>query len=423
MTRDPDETAGSGVPRLRILMVHNLLEEKGGAETFFLREVEVLRRAGHEVFTFGFGEEDGGDEAGAMLQVGEPRRMWLRKLFKFTFHPAAYRALRRFVRTVDPDLVHLHMDTKYPLTVLAALRGRPVIQMFHGGTLLCPTGWLVHADDEEPCEGGAGLKCVRHGCLPAYELPLHVALQRVWQASARRVVTHFTPPSRYLTDYLKRFGFPRVTRLPYFSPVGLPSEPPPPSRSRTILFTGVLTHQKGVEYLVRAVPQVIERHPDAAFVIVGDGHLDQTLRDLARTLGVDGSITFTGRLPNQALEHYYGSARATVIPSMWLENSPLVAYEAMLAGRPIVGSARGGIPDLIEAADCGFVVPPKDPAAIAEALVRLLDDADLADRLGANGRRHAIESLSEEAFLSRFHEVVAATPGVRAANGGRVAPA
>ncbi len=406
------EADGSGPPRAgarRLLMVHNLLEEKGGAETFFLKEVDVLRRAGYEVFVFGFGDEDGGDESGPMLRKGEPRSIWLRKVFKFTFHPGVYRALRRYVRRVQPDLIHLHMDTKYPLSVLAALRGHPVIQMFHGGTILCPTGWLVHADDLEPCEGGAGWKCVHHGCVPARQLPFHVGLQWAWQRAARRVVTHFMPPSRYLSEYLRRFGFPLVTRVPYFSPMSVREELPSPAHSETLVYTGVLTHQKGVEFLIRAMPIVLERHPSAELVVVGDGPLAEWLAELAGSLGVADRVHFRGRLPNRELTRIYGAARACVIPSMWLENSPLVAYEAMLAGRPIVGSDRGGIPDLIEAGECGFVVPPKDPAAIAESALRLLEDPELAARLGANGRRHAIQSFSEQVFLDRFGRVIEET--------------
>ena len=391
---------------MRLLLIHNILEEKGGAETHFLSEIASLRAQGHDVSVFGFCDAPPPESPDEVYACAEPRSWFVRKLLKFTFHPGAYLALRRAVRRSRPDAVHLHMNTKYPLAVLAALRGLPVVQTIHSNGLFCPTGWLVHADDLEVCEGGAGIKCVRHGCIPRSSLPIHVSLHVVWQALAKRVVRAFTPPSRHLYEYLQRFGFENVTRLPYFSPVETPELTPLPPASKQLLYVGVLTRQKGVEYVLAAMPGVLREHPDARLTVIGDGPDSGRLRDIAAQLGIEGQVDFKGRVPNQELAAFYRSARVCVIPSLWLENSPLVAYEAMLAGRPIVGSDRGGIPDLIESSGGGLVFPAKDVDALADSLCKLLGDGELASELGAKGRRYATESLSKQVFFERLMPII-----------------
>jgi len=171
------------------------------------------------------------------------------------------------------------------------------------------------------------------------------------------------------------------------------------------------------------MPAVLARRPGANLVIVGDGAAADSLRALADSLDLAKNVTFTGRLPNAELASRYGSARMCVIPSVWMENSPLVAYEAMAAGRPIVGSDRGGITDLVESGRCGFVVPACDPAALAERILALLEDPKLAAELGENGRRHVTEALSAEAFVRNLDVVLreARSTGL-AAEAGAPAP-
>jgi glycosyltransferase involved in cell wall biosynthesis len=394
----------------RILLIHNILFEKGGAETHFLSEIELLRGRGFEVHVFGFSDVpiEPTDET-KTFGYAEPRSWVLQKVLKFTFHPGAYRALRHTIERVCPDVIHLHMNTKYPLAVLMALRNMPVVQTIHSNGMFCPTGWLVRADDLQVCPGGAGIQCVRHGCVPVVALPVHVSFQFVWHALARRVVKAFMSPSQHLCRYLEKFGFGPVKWLPNFSPEAAPEYEPIPNESQKILYVGVLTRQKGVEFLLRAMPDVIDVHPGARAVIVGDGPDSERLQTIARELGIEHVVEFTGRIPNRELMAYYRSARVCVIPSLWLENSPIVAYESMLAGRPLVGSDRGGIPDLIERSEGGRVFPAMDSKAMARCLNELLESHELATRLGENARRFALTSLSKQAFLDRLLPVLDAT--------------
>ncbi len=393
----------AGTGPWRLLLVHNTLAEIGGAETNFWAEIRAMRGRGHDVRVFGFTSpsEPPPVEDARSIAASEPTTQLGRWLAKFSFALGAYQALRRAVREHRPDVVHLHMNTKYPLAVLMALRGQVVVQSLHSGGMFCPSGWLIHADDMQVCPGGEGLQCIRHGCIPAVRLPAYLFLLGAWRAMARRVVDVYLPPSRHLAEMLRSFRFPRVHRLPYFSPVEMREAGAPPENHR-VLFVGVVIPAKGVHSLVRAMPRVVERVADARLVVIGDGESLEECKALADSLGVAKSVDFLGRLPNEQLAEHYADAQVCAIPSVWLENSPLVAYEAMAAGRPIVGSDRGGIPDLIRSADCGVVHKAQDPDEIADGILELLENPERARELGANGRRFTRENLSEAVFCDQL---------------------
>ena len=153
--------------------------------------------------------------------------------------------------------------------------------------------------------------------------------------------------------------------------VNEPDEPP------HVLYVGRLSEEKGVAELLEATNGLRR-------VIVGDG----PLRD-----GVPEAVGF---VPPGELGPYYERAAVVVCPSR-REGYGVVAREAMAYGRPVVATAVGGLLDAVEDGVTGLLVPPRDPAALRAALVRLLDDAPLRRRLGESARERAPERLSWDA--------------------------
>lgn len=144
---------------------------------------------------------------------------------------------------------------------------------------------------------------------------------------------------------------------------------------------GRLHHQKGYEYLIIASKDVVERFPNVKFVLVGDGELRTNLETLAKDLGVFNSFSFLG---NQIeIPELLSQMDIFVLPSLW-EGLPLVILEAMAARKPIVATDVNGIVEIIESGKDGFLVPPKNSGALSSALIQLLDDKELCNRLISN---------------------------------------
>lgn len=165
-----------------------------------------------------------------------------------------------------------------------------------------------------------------------------------------------------------------------------------------------LETRKGLSYLIDAfaAAQRIER---ADLVIVGrDSHgLQQRLRDQARALGVLNAVTFIDSVPLHELIALYRRATLTVVPSS-LEGFSKPALESMACGTPVVGSAVGAIPELIDESS-GVVVPPRDTSALADALVRLLQDKERTTAMGAAARQRVLTRFSWDTVTSQVVDV------------------
>ena len=131
-----------------------------------------------------------------------------------------------------------------------------------------------------------------------------------------------------------------------------------------------LTAWKGVDGLIQALPAL---GPDVGLVIVGDGPLYADLVALAQRLGVDGRVRFVGTVPKEQVSAYLRASDVFVLNSTY-EGMPHVILEAMAAGRPVVATAVGGSSEIIEDGVNGLLVPPGEPLALQQALLRVLDN-------------------------------------------------
>jgi glycosyltransferase involved in cell wall biosynthesis len=159
---------------------------------------------------------------------------------------------------------------------------------------------------------------------------------------------------------------------------------------------------KGHEFLIRAVPAVLAVHPQARFVLAGGGESRTAMMGLADRLGVGASVTFPGEIAD-ALELMRASD-LVVIPSI-SEGLPISLVEAMALGRSVVTTGVGGIPEVVEDGVSARVVPPRDPAALAAAMLELLGDDVLARQLGAQAQRVAAERFSAARMVRRTQEL------------------
>jgi len=147
---------------------------------------------------------------------------------------------------------------------------------------------------------------------------------------------------------------------------------------------GRLSREKGHEVFVRAMPLVLTSVPQATFVIAGEGPEKPRLQSLARELGVEDKVTFTGYVSRAAA--VMNVFDVFVMPSL-SEGLGLAMLEAMVLRKPVVATRTGGIPEVIEDGSNGLLAAVGDPASLAECVVRLLQDSDLARRVSGEGRR------------------------------------
>ncbi len=158
------------------------------------------------------------------------------------------------------------------------------------------------------------------------------------------------------------------------------------SNDKIVLSVGRLTSQKGFQYLIRAFPLILSKHPSARLVIVGDGWMRGELERIAIETGVRNRVVFTGFIPDKDLVALLKRADVIVVPSVY-EPFGITALEGMSLGKPIVASRIGGLAEIIQHEVNGVHVFPGDPSSIAWGVNRVLEDPDFARRIGENARK------------------------------------
>ena len=158
------------------------------------------------------------------------------------------------------------------------------------------------------------------------------------------------------------------------------------------LFVGRVIRQKGLEYLLHAMPIVKKKIPTAKLVVIGRGNKLEKIKKLSRRLHAD--VVFPGFVSEKALQQALCECDVFVLPSLW-EVLPISILEAMACGKPIVCTDAGGNKELVDRRN-GFVVPKRNPAAIAKALLKVIGDKKLSAKMGRESRRKAVQEFSWE---------------------------
>lgn len=180
-----------------------------------------------------------------------------------------------------------------------------------------------------------------------------------------------------------------------------------PAGAPVVGTVAMLRPEKDHDTFLRAARLVHDRVPEARFLIVGDGVERERLERLTAELGLRDRVLFTGRRTD--VPRLLTVFDVSVLSSVTVETFPMSFLEAMAMERPLVTTRVGGVPEMIEEGENGFVVPPRDPGALADALVRTVGDRDVARRMGRRSReiveeRFTVERMvrETEAYLDSF---------------------
>jgi glycosyltransferase involved in cell wall biosynthesis len=155
---------------------------------------------------------------------------------------------------------------------------------------------------------------------------------------------------------------------------------------KVILSVGRLNYQKGFQYLIQAMPHIIQRTPKVMLIIVGEGEQLQYLKQLAISLGVSKHIVFTGALSQTQIPNAYAACDVFVLPSLF-ESFGISLIEAQAAGKPVISTRTGGAPEALIDGTTGLLVEPADPKSLELAILRILTNDDLASEMGIEGKK------------------------------------
>jgi glycosyltransferase involved in cell wall biosynthesis len=165
------------------------------------------------------------------------------------------------------------------------------------------------------------------------------------------------------------------------------------------------THQKRVDYLIKAFARVAGSEPAARLQIYGSGPLQAQVEQLIGGSGLSDRVTIYAPVPQTELRAVYNRA-AVVVLNSFEEGFGLALSEAMMCGAAVIGTASGGIPDIVADRQRGLLVPPDDVEALAQAMLELLDNDSLRQQLAANGHAFAMHNYTSGPLAERYARLV-----------------
>ena len=400
---------------MRLLHIHKFFDQKGGAEQYLHRLMARQVAAGHEVHILSTRAAANVPTPDAPYFIhqydfsrAEGAKRDAAKALAFLWNAEARRATERVIREIRPDVIHLHSIYHHLSTsILGVIRtsGIPCVQTLHDLKLACPNyKMFTEGSACERCKGGKYWNAILHHCLFSSFMGNALAatemmMSKITQAYEKTVHT-FICPSAFYAQKMREWGEPASQFVVLQNPSDLPVRTAV-GGGGFILFAGRLSAEKGVDMLIRACA----RTPSIPLRIAGTGKEEEVLRHLARTLQAR-HISFLGFVPPSELAMLRATAEAVVVPSIWYENSPLSALEAMGEGVPVLASSIGGLTELIEDSREGLLASSVTVDGWAELLERfqMLPQPELR-RMGAAGRERIKQHHSWEKHLSGLEEV------------------
>jgi glycosyltransferase involved in cell wall biosynthesis len=301
-----------------------------------------------------------------------------RQIIRRHLDPSLFGALRRRLRELQPDILHTH---------------------------------LIHADLYGiPAGRAAGVKRIissRHADDPFRRLPIMRGLHAIlWRLASDGIAIsdavrrfceqiEFAPPGK-LTTIHYGIAAPAQPIDREAASAALRDELGIDPNAPLIGFVGRLIWQKGMVYGLQAFARVLLKRPDARLIVVGDGKLRAQLENRARRYGIGGKVLFLGWRTDAP--RLMAGFDIFLLPTLQ-EGFGLVLLEAMAARTPIVASAVSAVPEIVAHGETGLLVPPRDPAALSQALLALIDDPPLRQHMGLLGEDRLETHFSAERMI------------------------
>jgi len=383
--------------KMRILQVNDTTEKYGGAEVYVHNLLKLLRDNGHKVEIFG----------------SEKFQNKLSFITRF-YDPFIYFKFSKKIKEFKPDIIHCHniCRTISPSVLHAAKKHKiPIVMTVHDFHLICPKTWFIYKDGKL-CKYGFGWRCLFSNCHTfkrgwKYFIYHLFKILKVWlhRKIIRNNINIFITPSEILGEWIKKsLDVKNVKTVPNFIDISN-IKYTPIKDTKNILYVGRLSKEKGLEYLIKAMPVILDKIPDSKLIIVGRGPEKEKLERLSQTLKIERKIMFKGYVSEKELMRCYQDSEIVVVPSNWAENFPLVTLEAMAYGRPIIVSDIFGLSERIKNNDVGFLFNPADPKDLADKIINLLSDFNLAKKMSKNARKKVEKEYSSETHYKELMKV------------------
>lgn len=384
---------------MKILLVHNEYREPGGEEKVVDAEIRLLREQGFQVQECRFRSRD-------IAGIGQK----IKTAIDLPYSSDSEKKILSEIARFKPDILHVH--NFFPLatpSVFFAAKSLGVKTVFtlHNFRILCANGLLLR--ENKPCElcvSNGPTPAVIHGCYQGSRLASLAVARMIRRYQGAQRWEDFVDQFIVLTNFAKsiylRAGIPenKISIKPnfIFHPAGEFNPQLQTRSTRKVVFVGRLSGEKGISTLLKAKKPT----DNYQLNILGDGELGDVVKSAAAR---DKNIVWHGRVSSKEVYAAISDADLLVFPSECYENFPISILEAMAHGRPVVASRIGGIPEIVQDGETGFLFEPGNEHSLSETIQGALGNLEKLRRMGLSARLEFEQKYSPAPNFSQLNAI------------------
>lgn len=386
---------------MKVLHIHNEIENKGGTEVYLTHLQKFLPAYGCISYWLGI------QKTSSKLHWAMYGSSW-----KETNMADFKMKLEEFIRMHDIKLICIHNLFDEDL-IAFFISSRPVIKFSHSPVIVCPGRDKYWRYSNRPCTKPFGVHCFWHiyseGC--SNRNPKSVLHSWVFASSeinrSKNSYKRVVVMSNYNLELLQECGISKDKILvnPYFAIDSGVQEEYIQSESLRLLFIGRIVQGKGVMEMLSATEQILRHEPRAYLDIIGDGPMMGEVKQKIKQLGLETKIILKGWLPHDEVDKTLNDSYLVIFPSTYPESFGIVGIEAMMKAKPVVGFDVGGVSTWLKNGYNGFLLQPGDTAGMENAIKKLIKDTQLYQTMCSNGRELALQLFTPPTHISKLIEL------------------
>lgn len=391
---------------MKIMQVNNIYYPLGGSERYFLDLCQALEELGHKVVVVS-------SLTSSHLHFSHRKEYFLPSARTLGRTDKAWKQWKTLIQKEKPDLIYVHNTYHFlsPFILYKMCQLRPVIRFIHDTRFVCPcSGEKIIHKYNKICKYPVGLSCLVYECglyksynkkttLPQFIYNLFVTL---YSLKLSQKLDCLVVGSNYMYEEVVRNNVPpvKVKINPLYVMMSY-EEKKVSFKDKKILFVGRLEKHKGIFSFLKAL-MLLPSNITWKAQIIGEGNCFKDVKKKVQELGLESKIEFLGHVAYEDLSKYYQQATLVVIPSLIPESFCLVGIEAMAFGKPVVAFDVGGVREWLEHGKNGFLVKRGDIKGLAYYIKYLLENKNLAQRLGEEGKRICKERFSRKRHIEKL---------------------
>lgn len=396
---------------MKILLVNKFHYLKGGSEKYYFDLAKLLKEHGHEVAFFSMQDEKNikTDCKEYFVENSDMNSKNIFKALDVIYSKKNKKAMEKALDDFKPDIVHLNnFQRQLSASIIKPIKKRniPIVFTAHDLQAICPEASMLDKNKCicEKCLNGSFFSCFKKKCIKNSYLKSFLGMVENDYYKKSKIyyekIDYIITPSEFYKKKLVEYGVKENKIIAIHNFIDMPLNKKK-EHEEYIMYFGRISVEKGIFTLLEA----FSKAQNANLFIAGSGPDLARLKSKVEKLNLQNRVKILGFLNQGELKKYIDKCKFVIVPSIWYENCPYSILETMAEGKAILASNIGGIPELIENKKTGILYEYNNINDLADKIEILFNKNKLAEQLGNNARKKAIDEYSKEYYYSKLIKI------------------